>query len=295
MNNKKIAFSAFFSFMFIAGTVSAMELNEYKLKDLKAAQAEPVVATAATAPVFVPGSALVFDIKNETLHLMPAAKGHSISSTARTKEDFEAFTNKWLPVLEKNGLKAVKIKYDEKIKFGYIEYSSDKNLVIRDFIADSMDYDAKNQESINLAKIQVYDALGKAGLETVAMLNLDTDIFRPTFRYYYLTQYNENEDREIAVRQLNLGYEDELPVVADHLNIIRVDRGEQVFHIGPRMNYKWKLGIDEKDMQESIEKYKKFLKEKGLRFVNLKTRRLEKPVHFIDKDYNFVTDIYFFL
>jgi hypothetical protein len=61
------------------------------------------------------------------------------------------------------------------------------------------------------------------------------------------------------------------------------------------MNYKWKLGIDEKDMQESIEKYKKFLKEKGLRFVNLKTRRLEKPVHFIDKDYNFVTDIYFFL
>ena len=48
-------------------------------------------------------------------------------------------------------------------------------------------------------------------------------------------------------------------------------------------------------MQESIEKYKKFLKEKGLRFVNLKTRRLEKPVHFIDKDYNFVTDIYFFL
>lgn len=97
------------------------------------------------------------------------------------------------------------------------------------------------------------------------------------------------------MRQLNLGYEDELPVVADYLNIIRVDRGEQVFHIGPRMNYKWKLGIDEKDMQESIEKYKKFLKEKGLRFVNLKTRRLEKPVHFIDKDYNFVTDIYFFL
>lgn len=295
MNNKKFAFSAFFSLIFIAGTASAMELNEYKIKDLKAATAEPVAVAASAAPSFVPGGAMVLDIKNETLYLMPAAKGHSISSGAKTKEDFEAFTNKWLPVLEKNGLKTVKIKYDEKIKFGYIEYSSENNLVIRDFIADSMDYDAKNPESINQTKILVNDAISKAGLKTVAMLNLDTDIFRPTFRYYFLTKYNENEDREITVRQLSLGYEDELPIVADSLNIIRVDRGDQVFHIGPRMNYKWRLGTDEKDMQRSIDEYKKFLKEKGLEFVNLKTRKLEKPVHFIDKDYNFVTDIYFFL
>lgn len=276
--------------------VSAKEVNQYTAADIRAAHAASKMPVPEVSPAaFVPGNAYTATLKDEDMGLMPVPAKHNLVSHAKSTEQFNKFVEQWKPILERNGLSIENITYDEKGQMGFIQYSSDKGMVIRDFIADKMDYDALDNDSVNDVKSQVYNALKNAGLKPVAMLDLNMSIFRPTFRYYYLTKYNENPNKEIVIRELDLGYDDELPLVQDRLNIIRVDRGNQVFHIGPRMNYKWKIGKDEKDLAGKIAAYKEYLNENGFEFVGYKIHDLDNPANFGGEVYTLVADIYFFL
>ena len=282
--------------MLFAANIMATEVNEYTLGGIKSLMNEnPEVIASVSEAVMVKDNVFSMGINDNNMYLMPTASGNKITTYSKNAAEFAEFSAKWTPVLEQYGLVPTKTFYDEKIRFGYIEYSSENGMVIRDFIAEKMDYDALSVASIDAIKYQVGAALDKAGLKTIAVLDLNTSIFRPTFRQYYLTKSNEKPEREIMIRQLDLGYDDELDLVKDRLNIIRVDRGSQVFYIGARMNYKWKVGKDEKDMAEKISAYKKYLKENGHEFVNFRTRKLEKPANIGDATYTLVTDIYFFL
>ena len=294
IKTKKILFAAVP--LLFAANAMALEVNEYTLSGIKSLMNEnPEAAASVSEPVLVKDNLFSIGINDENMYLMPAPSGNKITTYSKNVAQFEEFSAKWTPVLEQYGLVPVKTFYDEKIRFGYIEYKSENGMVIRDFIAENMDYDALSAASIDAVKNQVNAALDKAGKKTIAVLDLKTSIFRPTFRQYYLTKSNEKPEREVMIRQLDLGYDDELDLVKDQLSIIRVDRGNQVFYIGPRMNYKWKVGKDEKDMAEKITAYKQYLKENGHQFVNLRTHKLEKPANIGDNTYTLVTDIYFFL
>lgn len=295
LSAKKIALAAL-PLVFAAANAMAIEVNEYTLNDIKAMMEEnPAAIAQVSEPVDVKADPLSFKITDENSYLMPVTAASKIISYSKTKAQFEEFSAKWKPVLLQNGLKPAKTFYDEENGFGYIEYESPEGYAIRDFIADRMDYDALKPAAINAVKNQVKTALSKANLQTVAVLDLNMSIFRPTFRQYYLTKFNENADKEIRIRQLDLGADDDLDVVKNRLNIIRIDRNSQVFHIGPRMNCKWKIGKDEKDMAERIAAYKEYLKENGFEFVGYKVHDLETPADFGGEKYTLLANIYFFL
>ena len=294
-STEKIVLSALTLF-FAATNAMAIEVNEYALNDIKAMIEEnPAAVAQVSEPVYVKAAPLSFKITDKNSYLMPVTAAHKIISYPKTKAQFEEFSAKWKPLLLQNGLNPAKTFYDEDNSFGYIEYESPDGYVIRDFIADKMDYDALNPDAINAVKNQVKTALSKANLETVALLDMNMSIFRPTFRQYYLTKYNENADKEIRIRLLDLGYGDDFDVVKNRLNIIRVDRNIQVFHIGSRMNCKWKIGKNEKDMSEKIAAYKEYLKENGYEFVGHKTHEMEAPADFGGEKYTLLANIYFFL
>ncbi len=61
------------------------------------------------------------------------------------------------------------------------------------------------------------------------------------------------------------------------------------------MNYKWKIGKDEKDLAGKIAAYKEYLNENGFEFVGYKIHDLENPANFGGEVYTLVADIYFFL
>lgn len=216
-----------------------------------------------------------------------------IYTYADNEEQFNEFIEFWNPILTKYGLLPTKTEF--KNGMGIIYYKSDNGLVLRSFVAEKLNYDALNQTAMNTLRDSIISTLNNMDMPVVASFNIKLDAFRPTFNLYYLTNYNENADHEIQLRQLKNGNDIDFDLLndVDDLKIIREDSEFSMLYAGALLGFKGKAAKSEEQALLKLRDYKKFLQEHDKEFIDYKLHKLEKPFEIGDTVLTHVINMYF--
>ena len=274
-------------------TAQAAELNGIYASDIAAVKMDipaPVLQRTGTDPKC---GHVTGEIASK-LHLLAQAEKSQLFTYAKTEAEFKEFTNMWTPILAKFDMKVIARTYDPKVGFGTLQYVSSDGSVVREFQADGMDYDALSQPAMEKLKHELLEPLEKAGMTPVAVLDIRNEIFRPTFRIYYLTKPEENADHEAQLRQLKNGDDIDFELLAGAVNIVKKDRTFSLVYIGKLLGYKSKLATDELKAVMGAAKYKEFLTEQRKEFIASRIFKLDEPFMVGEHTYNYAYSVYFF-
>jgi len=226
------------------------------------------------------------------LHLL-AQTGKSVLFTyADTEPLFNEFVTMWKPILEKFALKPTTTEY--KNQFGKLNYESASGLVVRDFMAEKLHYNALDPADVSKLQHELLEPLEQAGMTPIASFNIKHEAFRPTFNIYYLTQPNENQDHEIQLRHLMTGEDIDFDLLGNSVKIVKKDASFSMVYIGKLLGFKTKWSATEDGIKAKLEDYKKFLKENNKEFINAKIVKLDEPYVSGDITINYIVNMYFF-
>lgn len=284
---KKLAIFAAAAFCISAA--NAAELAPLSITEIKASKLElpiPVVET----PAAVKCGHVSGEITK--LHLLAQAGKSLLFTSAKTEAEFNEFVAMWTPILAKFDMKVTGTEY--KSGFGLLKYESPDGRVIREFMAEGMNYDALSQAAMTKLQHELLEPLEKAGQTPIASFNIKHEIFRPTFNIYYLTKPEENQDHEVQLRQLKNGDDIDFDLLGGAVNIVKRDASFSMVYIGKLVGFKSKLGTDEAAINVKLAEYKKFLAENKKEFIASKTWKLDKPFSIGEHTYNYVVNMYFF-
>lgn len=274
---------------------SGPSINDKSLNGLSAADISAVEiampAPSAPAMLKLPGDVVT------KLHLMPQAYKSALLSYAKNEKEFAEFTAMWNPILQKAGFIVGEISYKADLKMAFINYTSPKGLVLRQFIADELTYDALNPTEMHNLKQEITATLEKNGMPVAVSFYLRSDIFRPTFIHYYVTSGDENRDHEKQLRIYKNGGSGDIDyaMLQDFgVNIVRRDTSFRMVYIGYQIGNQYRLAADEATAAVKLAEYKKFLAENKKEFIGSRTIKFEKPLVSGANTYNYMVDIYFY-
>ncbi|MEW5950706.1 MAG: hypothetical protein AB1637_02295 [Elusimicrobiota bacterium] len=229
---------------------------------------------------------------NSNVHFL-AQTGKSVLFAFIDKEEqYKEFYAFWSKILSENDFKIVSSEY--KDGFAKINYESDKGLVIRNFWADKMDYDAKNEVEISKLKNELVSALSQKGMKTVSVMRVNNDAFRPTFVLYYIARSASAPEKEKILRQLKKGEDIDFELLADKVDFVKKDSSFSLVYIGKELGFVSKLATDETAALKKIEEYKKFLSENKKEFIASKIKLMDEPFVSGENTFNYLVNIYFF-
>lgn len=251
---------------------------------------------AASAPLApAAGAASYADGTLSGLRLM-ALTGPRLLYTqmADTPEKFAEFTSAWMPVITRAGLKPLPPEYSPG--FGALKYEATGGLAIRSFLCDTahMPLPPAQMEK------KLTAALKAAGLRVVGSFGVPTDenIFpKPTVNLYYLTELDENQDREkqlryMAVRNSAVRFDFALLESAGIKFVARFSENA-AFYIGPRAGITLVVAKDPAIIPEQEAYYRDLIRKRGETLIGVKTDRLEQPVTSGGEEYSYLTKIYY--
>ncbi len=270
-------------------TVKAAELTNISAGDVKASKIE-VPAAVLQAQTAKCGH-VTLQITDK-LHLLAQTSKSVLFTSAKTEAEFNEFVATWTPILNKFGIKVTGTEYKEE--FGTLTYSSPDGRVVRDFLAEDMNYDALDPVAINTMKHGLLEPLEQAGMTPIAALDIKNEIFRPTFKLYYLTKPEENMDHEAQLRQLKNGDDIDFDLLANAVTLVKKDASFSMVYIGRLLGFKSKLAVSEAAASVKVEEYKKFLAENKKEFIASKTLKLDEPFVVGADTYNYALNMYFF-
>ena len=273
-------------------TAKAAELNNISAGDVSAIKIEipaPVLQMNAG-----PKCGHVTGEVAAKLHLLAQTAKSQLFTFAKTEAEFKEFTDMWTPILAKFDMKVIARNFDPKTGFGTLQYVSADGSVVRDFMAEDMNYDALSSTTIAKLQHELLEPLEQAGMTPVAVLDIKNPIFRPTFKVYYLTKPEENHDKEVQLRQLKNGEDIDFDLLAGAVNIVKKDSSFSMVYIGRLLGSKSKLATDELAATMSIAKYKEFLAENKKEFIASRTFKLDEPFTVGANTYKYAFNVYFF-
>lgn len=284
---KKLAMIA--AAMLSVSALSAAELTDISIGDIKTSKIE------VPAPVLQRNDAAKCNhVSGEItkLHLLAQTSKKVLFTYAKTEAEFKEFTDKWTPILGKFGLKVTGTEY--KNEFGTLKYESPDGLVVRDFMAENMNYDALSSTTMAALQHELLEPLEQAGMTPIAAFNIKHEALRPTFSIYYLTKPEENMDHELQLRQLKNGDDIDFDLLTGAVTLVKKDASFSMIYIGKLLGFKTKLAADEAGIAVKLADYKKFLTENKKEFIASKTYKLDPPIAYSDVKLNYLVNIYFF-
>ncbi len=226
------------------------------------------------------------------LHLLAQTSKSALFTYADTEPLFKEFVDMWTPILEKFNLKPAGVEY--KNDLGTLKYESANGMVVRDFMAEKLHYNALDAADMGKLQHELLEPLEKSGMTPVASFNIKNDIFRPTFNIYYLTKPNDNPDHEVRLRQLMNGDDIDFDIVAGAVQVVKKDASFSLVYIGKQLGFKTKWSSTEEGVKTKLEEYKKFLVENNKEFIGSKIVKLDQPYTAGDMVINYVVNMYFF-
>jgi len=282
---KKLAIAA--AVIFSVSAVKAAELANISANDVKASKIE------VPAPVLQAG-AKCGHVSGEItkLNLLAQTAKSQLFTYAKTEAEFNEFVAMWTPILNKFGIKVTGTEY--KNEFGVLKYESPDGRVVRDFMAEKMNYDALSQPAMTKLQHELLEPLEQAGMTPIASFMIKNEIFRPTFNIYYLTKPEENMDHEVQLRQLKNGDDIDFDLLTNAVTLVKKDAEFSMVYIGKLVGFKTKLAADEAGIAVKLADYKKFLAENKKEFIAAKTYKLEQPIEITGGKLNYLVNIYFF-
>jgi len=228
----------------------------------------------------------------DKLFLAAQSGKNRLFSSVKNENEYKEFLSFWKPILENNGFKVISTEY--KDDFAAISYDSPEGLAIRNFWADEMNYNAKDENEIGKLKDELISALDKNNMKTIAALRINNEIFRPTFVLYYITKKNETQEKEIRLRQLKKGEDIDFELLENSVIIVKKDSSFSLVYIGRELGFVSKLARDLDSANDKLANYKKFLVENNKEFIESKIIKLKEPLTVGDDVYNYLLNIYFF-
>ena len=270
-------------------SVKAAELANISAGDVKASKIE------VPAPVLQADSAKCGHVTlqiTDKLNLLAQTSKNLLFTYAKTDAEFKEFVDTWTPILNKFGMKVTATEF--KGEFGTLTYSSPDGRVVRDFLAEDMNYDALDPVAINTMKHGLLEPLEQAGMTPIAALDIKNELFRPTFKLYYLTKPEENMDHELQLRQLKNGDDIDFDLLANSVTLVKKDASFSMVYIGKLLGFKSKLAVSEAAAAVSLADYQKFLVENQKEFIASRTLKLDEPFTVGDNTFNYALNMYFF-
>ncbi len=240
-------------------------------------------------------SGCYYGVITSKLHLLARTAKSQLYVFADTEPLFREFVDLWTPILERSGLRPTGAAY--KDTFGTLDYRSADGLVLRDFMAENLRYNALDPAEVEKVRGELLSGLEKAGLTPVASFSLDNELFRPrTFNIYYLTKPSEDPAHEVRLRQLvnNDGGALDLDLLAGAVRIVREDAPFSLVYIGKELGFHGGWSDTEAGAKIKLAEYKKFLIENGAEFIGAKIIKLDKPYISGDITINYLVNSYFY-
>ena len=276
--------------MFCVSAAKASELRDLSVNEIKASKIELPQPSAAKNEAIKCGFVAGEITK---LNLLAQTSKSLLFTYADTEALFKEFTDMWKPILEKFGLKPTTTEY--KDQFGILNYTSSEGLVVRDFLAEKLHYDALDPAAMKKLQHELIEPLERAGMTPIASFNIKNEIFRPTFNIYYLTKPEENMDHEVQLRQLMNGDDIDFDILANAgVNIIKKDTSFSMAYIGKLIGFKSKLAVNEAAAAVKVEEYKKFLTENKKEFIGSKIVKLDEPFAIDTATFTYAANMYFY-
>ncbi len=226
------------------------------------------------------------------LNLLAQTANSELFIFTDTEPLFNEFVAMWTPILEKFNLKPAGTQY--KDSFGTLKYKSDTGMVVRDFMAEKLHYDAL--DPMDMAKLQheLLEPLERSGMTPVASFIIKNEVFRPTFNIYYLTKPDENPDHEIRLRQLRSEDDIDFDTIGNSVQLVKKDTAFSLVYIGKELGLRTKSAATEEGINAKLEAYKKYLKENNKEFIGSKIIKMDTPYVVGDITINYLIHIYFF-
>ncbi|HAH32976.1 MAG TPA: hypothetical protein DCL44_11755 [Elusimicrobia bacterium] len=267
---KKIAMLS--AVMFCVSAAKASELRNLSLNEIKASKLELPLPSAPENGAVKCGH-VTGDITK--LHLLAQTAKSLLFTSADTAALFKEFTDMWKPILEKFGLKPTTTEYTGH--FGTLNYESSNGLVVRDFFAERLHYDALSVTAMETLKHELLEPLERAGMTPVASFNIKNEIFRPTFNIYYLTKPDANPSHEIKLRHLMRGDDIDFDILQNAgITLVKKDTSFSLVYIGKEVGFVSKVGVSEEAVNKKVSDYKKYLTENKLEFIGSRTFKLDE-------------------
>ena len=209
---------------------------------------------------------------------------------ADTEPLFKEFVALWTPILEKFDLKPSGTTY--QYTFGTLNYESANGMVVRDFLADKLHYNALDPAEMTKLQNELIETLEKDGITPIASFNIRNEVFRPTFNIYYLTKPDENPAHEIRLRYLSDTNNIDFDIVANAVQIVKKDTPSSMAYIGKELGFTTRWSATEEGVNARLEEAKKSLE--GKEFIGSRIIKLDTPYVSEDITVNYVANIYFF-
>ena len=228
----------------------------------------------------------------DKLYLSPQTGKTNLFTYVDNEKEFQEFQDLWKPILEKNGLKVTSSEL--KNGFAVISYESAEGLVIRDFWADGMNYDALNKEEMNKLKKELLCALDGAGMKAVAAFDVNNPAVRPTFKLYYLTKGASSSEKEIQLRQLKNGENIDFELLENRVQFVKKDSEFSLVYIGKELGFVSKLAKDQASADKKVADYKKFLTDNKKELIDYKVIKLDEQLAVVDMTFDYLVNFYFF-
>lgn len=270
--------------------VFAAELGSLSASDVAASRAQAPLPKAAKA------AGKYTDGMLQVNHLL-ALTGPKLLYTqmADTQAKFDEFKGMWLPVIKKAGLKALPAEYSAG--FGALKYETTGGQAIRSFLCDTAHMPVSEKEIENF----LTGVLNSEGMKVVGSYGIpaDPDIFlKPTVNIYYLTAFNDNQDRERQLRYLgikNKAVKFDLEILEKAgIKIAALYGKNSIFYIGPRLGVALAVSNNEEMTLKQVAYHKDLIVKRGERLIEVKTDKFETPVTSEGKEYSYLTKIYYF-
>lgn len=281
----------------LAATASllASSVRASELRDIKISEIDNVKLELPSAPSVEPAPVKCGHVAGEItrLHLLAQTAKSLLFTYADTEALFSEFTAMWKPILQKFDLTPTTAEY--KNQFGTLNYTSPDGRVVRDFLADGLNYNAIDPAEVAKLQHSLLEPLERAGMTPIASFTIKHDAFRPTFNIYYLTGQDENQDREIQLRQLKNGEDIDFGVLKEAgIKVVREDASFSAVYIGKLVGFKSKIASDEAGALKKLEDYKKFLTGQKKEFIGYRLHKMTEPFAVGDTTYNYQVNIYFY-
>ncbi len=247
------------------GFVSLARLREREAPAAQRAQAGDVIAST---------------------HMLVSAGKYSLLGFAHTQAEADEATAYWTGVLKAAGIATVAATFDGGMY--QIFYKTDDGRVIRDFVADPLQFPPKDAAGLRADMALTAGALKKSGHDVVAARVLDLDIILPTYSVLYLTRPDEIPEHEARLRILKAGFDIEFDIFRGAgVDVVSTPKTWIMVYIGPEVGQVSMVAKTQEEIDAKVVARREFLLGQGKRII----AERREPID--DAEYKFGAALYF--
>ncbi len=226
----------------------------------------------------------------DKMHMLIQCGEDALYGVAKSEAQYKEAVAYWSSILRAAGIEVGTSSIDGE--FFKIPYTSPDGKVIRRFLADSKQFKPKDEISLRANMSMISNAIGSSGMKILLSNVVNLEFLLPTYVVYYLTDKNENHDREQQIRILKRGTDIDWDIVEGVVNIIQKPKTWMMVYIGREIGQVSLIAKTQDDIVKKLAARKKWLIENGNTMIGSRIGTFEREDQY--EEYRYYSVLYFF-